>query len=88
MTLVSAMSASMMSVKATPRMTFREMESFLAFGVMGAGMDMSRMAEGVGIEPTSPFGLPVFKTGAIDRSAIPPVAVTLAKAMPGGKRNR
>jgi hypothetical protein len=32
-----------------------------------------RMAEGVGFEPTRPFGLPVFKTGAFDHSATPPV---------------
>jgi hypothetical protein len=30
------------------------------------------MAEGVGFEPTDPFGSPVFKTGALNRSAIPP----------------
>ena len=29
-------------------------------------------AEGVGFEPTVPCGTPVFKTGAIDHSAIPP----------------
>ena len=35
------------------------------------------MAEGVGFEPTSPFGKPVFKTGAIVRSATPPVSILL-----------
>ena len=30
------------------------------------------MAEGVGFEPTGPFGPPVFKTGAIDHSTTPP----------------
>ena len=30
-------------------------------------------AEGVGFEPTEPFGSPVFKTGAIDHSTTPPV---------------
>ena len=30
------------------------------------------MAEGVGFEPTEPCGSPVFKTGALDRSATPP----------------
>ena len=30
------------------------------------------MAEGVGFEPTEPFGSPVFKTGAIDHSTTPP----------------
>ena len=29
-------------------------------------------AEGVGFEPTMPCGIPVFKTGAFDRSATPP----------------
>jgi hypothetical protein len=32
----------------------------------------SRMAEGVRFELTRPLGLPVFKTGAINRSATPP----------------
>ncbi len=31
-----------------------------------------KMAEGVGFEPTEPFGSPVFKTGAIDHSTTPP----------------
>jgi hypothetical protein len=31
------------------------------------------MAEGVGFEPTEPFGSPVFKTGAIDHSTTPPL---------------
>ncbi len=30
------------------------------------------MAEGVGFEPTRPYGLPVFKTGALNRYATPP----------------
>jgi hypothetical protein len=34
------------------------------------------MAEGVGFEPTDPCGSPVFKTGAIDHSAIPPDRAT------------
>ncbi len=29
-------------------------------------------AEGVGFEPTVPFGTPVFKTGAINHSTTPP----------------
>ena len=33
---------------------------------------LMRMAEGVGFEPTDPCGSPVFKTGAINRSTIPP----------------
>ena len=32
----------------------------------------TREAEGVRFELTRPFGLPVFKTGAINRSATPP----------------
>jgi hypothetical protein len=35
------------------------------------------MAEGVGFEPTDPCGSPVFKTGAIDHSAIPPMILGL-----------
>ena len=31
-----------------------------------------KLAEGVGFEPTKPCGIPVFKTGAFDRSATPP----------------
>lgn len=33
------------------------------------------MAEEVGFEPTEPCGSPVFKTGALDRSATPPLSV-------------
>jgi hypothetical protein len=33
-------------------------------------------SEGVGFEPTDPCGSPVFKTGAIDHSAIPPDRAT------------
>jgi hypothetical protein len=33
------------------------------------------VAEGVGFEPTRPFGLPVFKTGAINHSTTPPEQV-------------
>jgi hypothetical protein len=33
------------------------------------------LAEEVGFEPTEPFGPPVFKTGAISRSAILPCLV-------------
>src|SRR4030095_10111197 len=33
---------------------------------------LTRRAEGVRFELTRPFGLPVFKTGAINRSATPP----------------
>ena len=32
----------------------------------------NKLAEGVGFEPTMPCGIPVFKTGAFDRSATPP----------------
>ena len=34
--------------------------------------DYTREAEGVRFELTRPFGLPVFKTGAINHSATPP----------------
>jgi hypothetical protein len=33
---------------------------------------MLTMAEGVGFEPTVPYGTTVFKTAAFDHSAIPP----------------
>ena len=36
------------------------------------GVRHTREAEGVRFELTRPFGLPVFKTGAINRSATPP----------------
>jgi hypothetical protein len=35
------------------------------------------MAEGVGFEPTDPCRSPVFKTGALNRSAIPPKRTAL-----------
>jgi hypothetical protein len=34
--------------------------------------DVVKLAEGVGFEPTKAFALPVFKTGAINRSTTPP----------------
>jgi hypothetical protein len=44
-------------------------QEFLARSEIGAA---NFLAEGVGFEPTSPFGETVFKTAAIDHSAIPP----------------
>ena len=35
-------------------------------------MKRMELAEGVGFEPTRAFALPVFKTGAINRSTTPP----------------
>ena len=35
-------------------------------------MRRDELAEGVGFEPTRAFALPVFKTGAINRSTTPP----------------
>ena len=35
-------------------------------------MRRMELAEGVGFEPTRAFALPVFKTGAINRSTTPP----------------
>ena len=40
------------------------------------------MAEGVGFEPTSPFGETVFKTAAIDHSAIPPGKTVMGRRLP------
>src|SRR5271166_2882405 len=40
------------------------------------------MAEGVGFEPTDPCGSPVFKTGAIDHSAIPPISASRLDHLP------
>ena len=37
-------------------------------------LDARTVAEGEGFEPPSPCGPPVFKTGAFNRSAIPPAA--------------
>src|SRR5205814_5405774 len=37
-----------------------------------SGDELQELAEGVRFELTRPFGLPVFKTGAINRSATPP----------------
>jgi hypothetical protein len=50
-----------------------------------------KMAEGVGFEPTEPFGSPVFKTGAIDHSTTPPVHVCgtdMGALGAGFKKNR
>src|SRR5262249_44138540 len=35
-------------------------------------LSAGRLAEGVGFEPTEPYGSAVFKTAALDHSAIPP----------------
>lgn len=40
-----------------------------------------KMAEGVRFELTRPFGPPVFKTGAINRSATPPGGYAFAVAI-------
>ena len=40
-----------------------------------------KVAEGVRFELTRPFGLPVFKTGAINRSATPPEIAHLRSEM-------
>ena len=37
------------------------------------------MAEGVGFEPTVPFDTPVFKTGALNHYATPPMFNTLTR---------
>ena len=42
---------------------------------------MMELAEGVGFEPTRPFGLPVFKTGAINHSTTPP-KISIARSVP------
>ena len=39
------------------------------------------MAEGVGFEPTSPFGEAVFKTAALNHSAIPPLIHAIHQAI-------
>ncbi len=43
------------------------------------------MAEGVGFEPTRAFALPVFKTGAINRSTTPPCARLASHSVTGRK---
>ena len=44
------------------------------------------MAEGVGFEPTEACASPVFKTGAIDRSATPPDEKVIRDSCVVGKR--
>ena len=39
-----------------------------------SGFEAVTETEGVGFEPTDPFGSPVFKTGAINHSTTPPYA--------------
>jgi hypothetical protein len=46
--------------------------------ILRSALARSRMAEGVRFELTRPFSLPVFKTGAINRSATPPGEVVRA----------
>ncbi len=49
--------------------------------------DEPLLAEGVGFEPTNPgYGLAVFKTAAIDRSATPPVMRTKPGTTPTGRK--
>src|SRR5213083_1701181 len=48
-----------------------------AFSSVGSSARSTREAEGVRFELTRPFGLPVFKTGAINRSATPPEKLSL-----------
>ena len=48
----------------------------------------TRNAEGVRFELTRPFGLPVFKTGAINRSATPPGKLSLDFAIVSTIGNR
>ena len=45
------------------------MQFCYAFAIIGR---FTKRAEGVRFELTRPLGLPVFKTGAINRSATPP----------------
>src|SRR5256886_2566923 len=47
-----------------------------------------KVAEGVRFELTRPFGLPVFKTGAINRSATPPGALPFDFAIVSAIGNR
>src|SRR3972149_5377470 len=41
------------------------------------------LAEGEGFEPPIPCGIPVFKTGAFNRSATPPASRNRARSAPG-----
>jgi hypothetical protein len=43
--------------------------------------DVVKLAEGVGFEPTKACALPVFKTGAINRSTTPP-EISIARSVP------
>ena len=46
------------------------------------------MAEGVGFEPTRTFALPVFKTGAINRSTTPPSFETRENCATGAELSK
>jgi hypothetical protein len=48
-------------------------------GTMVTYVTGQTLAEGEGFEPSSPCGLPVFKTGAINHSATPPWAPSSAQ---------
>ena len=43
------------------------------------------MAEGVGFEPTGPFGPAVFKTAAINRSTTPPEIMSATRGPTEGE---
>ena len=53
------------------RSNLREVHAFVSDPVREVGTALN-VAEGVRFELTRPFGLPVFKTGAFNRSATPP----------------
>ncbi len=48
----------------------------------GAYDRMGWKTEGVGFEPTVPFGTPVFKTGAINHSTTPPGPQPISDQLP------
>ncbi len=65
-------------VLAAPRLARRPRRAPLPQNAEANGPRSHLVAEGVGFEPTEPFGSPVFKTGAFNRSAIPPGRMRLA----------
>jgi len=61
-----------------PRTELDLMTGLIPYFKMGKAV-WFRVAEGLGFEPTEPFGSPVFKTVAIDYSTTPTLGCTVWK---------
>src|SRR3972149_1881828 len=74
------------SVKPTHYKAFRALAKAKGMGEDSEGAveaPSDSLAEGEGFEPPIPCGIPVFKTGAFNRSATPPASRNRARSAPG-----